>query len=109
MPFKHSETFPAIPGGTKWLIWAIPGRLRLTPLDNPRTIVLTVTGNFRNAARSRPVSPLRAGKEGRCHIPALIVRAALPELSADSQDKRSVLTGTAQSPEAVDEALQGAL
>jgi hypothetical protein len=35
-----------------------------------------------------------------------VVRAALPELSADSQDKRSVLTGTAQSPEAVDDLLR---
>jgi hypothetical protein len=35
-----------------------------------------------------------------------VVRAALPELSADSQDKRSVLTGTAQSAEAVDELLR---
>ena len=35
-----------------------------------------------------------------------VVRAALPELSADSQDKLSVLTGTAQSPEAVDDLLR---
>ena len=35
-----------------------------------------------------------------------VIRAALPELSADSQDKRSVLTGTAESPEAVDALLR---
>jgi hypothetical protein len=35
-----------------------------------------------------------------------VVRSALPELSADAQDKRSVLTGTAESPEAVEELLR---
>ena len=35
-----------------------------------------------------------------------VVRAALPELSADSQEKRSVLTGTAESADAVDDLLQ---
>ena len=43
------------------------------------------------------------------HVAGLIgpvVRAALPELSADSQDKRSVLTGTAESAEAIDDLLR---
>ena len=35
-----------------------------------------------------------------------VVRAALPELSADSQSRVSVLTGTAASAEAIDELLR---
>ena len=35
-----------------------------------------------------------------------VVRAALPELSADSQNRVSVLTGTAASPEVVDDLLR---
>ena len=35
-----------------------------------------------------------------------VVRAALPELSADSQNRVSVLTGTAPSAEAVDDLLR---
>ena len=35
-----------------------------------------------------------------------VVRAALPELSADSQNRISVLTGTAASAEAIDDLLR---
>ena len=35
-----------------------------------------------------------------------VIKAALPELSADSQNRRSVLTGTADSPEAVNDLLR---
>ena len=35
-----------------------------------------------------------------------VVRAALPELSADAQSRVSVLTGTAESAEAVDDLLR---
>ena len=43
------------------------------------------------------------------HVAGLIgpvVRAALPELSADSQDKRSVLTGTAKSEQDMQDLLR---